>query len=109
MATTDLDTGDPDATQLVTESACRKRHHQRIDGAPQIAVKEVMAQLEIKEKRLTEHLDCSAQNAVNGPVAGLPVELHAMMTTWESISGVFEAPHSAKNGLTAWKGRPNYA
>ena len=79
----DFDTGaatvdpDRDAAQLVTTK-------EMMEGAAQKAVKEVMPQLETREKRVTEHLDCSLKNAVNGAVTGLTVELHWRMTTWES-------------------------
>ena len=71
-AMADLDTAamnvdsDPDATQVVMESACKKRKEEDVtkeimEGAARKAVKEVVAQIEMREQRLTDHLDCSVK------------------------------------------------
>ena len=80
---------DLDATQLVTESACNKRKEDEItkemmQGAGGKAVQEVLALLETREQRLTQHWYCFVKNAVNTAVTRLTRELHGRMTTWES-------------------------
>ena len=39
-----------------------------MEGAAQKAVKEVLAQLEMRQQRLAEHLDCSVKTAVSSVV-----------------------------------------
>ena len=49
-------------------------------GAAQKAVREVMAQIEVREQRLTDHLDGSVKKSVTEAVAELIVQLHGRMT-----------------------------
>ena len=84
---------DPDATQLVTESAWKKRKEddvtkEMMDDAATSAAREVMAQMagdnDMREKLLTDHLDSAAKKSVTEVVSELTNQFHGRMSYWES-------------------------